>query len=78
MRYTFIKGKQDGINITMDGRSLLFEVTVRTGKRTNDPLEYVCEMTGEQIHKALLEHEEEEFGSRIVNENTYIVTAYDW
>ena len=77
MRFTSIVGKQDGIHIIIDGRSSIFEVTIRIGKRTNDPLEYVCEMTGEQVHKAFLKHEEE-FGSRIVNENTYIVTAYDW
>lgn len=57
--------------------SLIAEIMCRG--QVISSLEYMCEMTGEQIRALLVKYDlEERFGSKIADESTYVVTAYDW
>lgn len=78
IRYTMIVEKQDGAETMIPGCFSLIAEIMRRGQAIS-PLEYTCEMTGEQIRVLLVKYDlEERFGSKIADENTYIVTAYDW
>ena len=77
-RYTLITEKQNGHETMIPGCFSLIAEIMRRGQAVSS-LEYTCEMTGDQIRALLVKYDlEERFGSQIVDENTYIVTAYDW
>ena len=88
MRYTIVKGIDDGLKIDLGGSVSIISAVMEIG-RSKDYLTYEAEMTGAElleflgkfsvgIARDISERVHKKLTEGIVKENRYTITAYDW
>ena len=78
MRYTSIRGKDDGLHFELGSNVDIICEVMNIGKAI-DYLIYEAELTGAELLEFLGKFRiEKDITDKIKPENTYIITAYDW
>lgn len=78
MRYTFVKGIDDGLEIDLGTNVSIICAVMEIGKAL-DAITFEAEMNGSELLAFMNKFSVgKDFWDKIKEENRYIVTAFDW